>query len=464
MATPATIVDPGLPTIVFVGRVNVGKSTLFNKIMEKNQAIVSSIPGTTRTNNFGIATWRGKNFQIVDTGGLTFDETIPLEKDIIEQTETAFKIADLIVFVVDLQSGLLPQEKELAKKIAKKYKDKQIILVGNKADNATWRAQAHDREWLRLGLGDPLPLSAKNSSGIGDFLDKIFKLANKLPHRPKQTKDFHPIRVTIMGKPNVGKSSLFNSLIGQDRVIVSDIPHTTREPHDTLVEYEKQHISFIDTAGIRRKSKVSGELERQGIGKSINAIEKSDIVLLVLDASEPITDQDKQLAGLLREQTRSVILVVNKWDTADDNDDTFRNEVKEKIYKEFPHLDFAPIIFVSAITHYRVHQIFPLITRAWNERHTIVEPGVLKEFLKTVTRKHMPSRGKGVHHPKIVAFSQLHNDPPIFEMLIKANTSVHFSYVHYLENRLREQFGFYAAPIVIKLSKLKRNDLKPKDI
>ena len=246
--------------------------------------------------------------------------------------------------------------------------------------------------------------------------------------------------------------------------MVSDMPHTAREPHDTLVEYEKQHISFIDTAGIRRKSKVSGELERQGIGKSINAIEKSDIVLLVLDASEPITDQDKQLAGLLREQTRSVILVINKWDTADDNDDTFRNEVKEKIYKEFPHLDFAPIIFVSAITHYRVHQIFPLIIRAWNERHTVVEPEVLKEFLKTVTRKHLPSRGKGVHHPKIVAFSQLHNDPPIFEMLIKANTSVHFSYVHYLENRLREQFGFYAAPIVIKLSKLKRNDLKPKDI
>lgn len=463
MATPAKIVDLGLPTVIFVGRVNVGKSTLFNKIMEQNQAMVSSIPGTTRTNNFGIATWRGKNFQVVDTGGLTFDEDVPLEKDIIEQTEAAFKIADIIVFVVDLQSGLLPQEKELAKKIAKKYKDKQIILVGNKADNNAWRAQSYDREWLRLGLGDPLPLSAKNSSGIGDLLDKIFKLTNKTPRRPKQAKDFNPIRVTIMGKPNVGKSSLFNSLIGQDRVIVSDMPHTTREPHDTLVEYEGQHITFIDTAGIRRKSKVSGELERLGIGKSISAIEKSDIVLLVLDAAEPITDQDQQLAGLLREQTRSVIIVINKWDKADENDDAFRNEVKEKIYKKFPHLDFAPIIFVSAQTHYRVHQIFPLIIRAWNERQTVVDKESLREFIKKATRKHLPSRGKGVHHPKIAGFSQLHNNPPIFEMLIRANTSMHFSYVHYLENRLREEYGFYAAPIVIKMTKLKRNDVKPKD-
>ncbi len=464
MTTPAKIVDLGLPTIIFVGRVNVGKSTLFNKIMEQNQAIVSKIPGTTRTNNFGIASWRGKNFQIVDTGGLTFDEDVPLEADIIEQTETAFKIADIIVFVVDIQTGLLPQEKELAKKIAKKYKDKKIILVGNKADNNTWRAQAYDREWLRLGLGDPLPLSAKNSSGIGDLLDQIFKLANKLTHRPRQMKEINPIRVTVMGKPNVGKSSLFNSLIGQDRVIVSDMPHTTREPHDTLVEFEKQHILFIDTAGIRRKAKVSGELERLGIGKSIAAIEKSDIVLLVLDATEVITDQDQQLAGLLREQTRSVIIVVNKWDKADENDDTFRNEAKEKIYKKFPHLDFAPIIFVSALTHYRVHQIFPLIIRAWNERHTVVPPEILKEFLKSATRRHLPSRGKGVHHPKIVSFTQIHDDPPMFDMFIKANTSMHFSYVYYLENRLREQFGFFATPIVIKMSKLKRNDIKPKGI
>ena len=371
--------------------------------------------------------------------------------------------ADIIIFVVDLQSGLLPQEKELAKNISKKLKNKPVLLVGNKADDATWRAQVHDREWLRLGLGTPVAISAKNSSGVGDLLDKIFKLLNKLSRRPKQNKKIEPIRVALMGKPNVGKSSLFNRLIGQDRVIVSNLPHTTREPHDTLVEYEGQHILFIDTAGIRKKAKVSGDLEKQGIGKSIATIEKSDIVLLILDAAESITDQDKQLAGLLREQTRSVIIVVNKWDTADANDDTFRNEVRDKIYKEFPHLDFSPIVFVSALTHYRIHQIFPLIIRAWNERQTVIQPEILKEFFKRVTRLHRPARGKGVRHPQIVKFEQLHNNPPIFEMTIKAKTSVHFSYVHYLENRLREQFGFYATPIIIKLSKLKRNDTLPKN-
>ena len=458
MATPAKIVNLELPIVVLIGRVNVGKSTLFNKIVEYNQAIVSNIPGTTRTRNVGIAVWRGKNFQIVDTGGLTFDETVPLEKDIIQQTETAVIEADAIVFVVDLQTGLLPQEKALAKKIAQKHKNKTIILVGNKADNNTWRLQIHDREWLRLGLGEPLPLSAKNGNGIGDLLDKIFKTLNKQPRRPKRIKEFSPIRVAIMGKPNVGKSSLFNHLIGQERVIVSAMPHTTREPHDTLVEYEGQHILFIDTAGIRRKAKVSGDLEKQGIGKSIEMITKSDIVLLLLDASEPITDQDKQLAGLLREQTRSVIIVINKWDTADDNDDAFRNEVRTKIYKEFPHLDFAPIVFTSSLTQYRIHQIFPMIIRAWNERQTQIPSDALQDFIKRATRKHLPSRGKGVRHPQIMGFTQLRANPPMFEMTIKNKTSVHFSYVHYLENKLREQFSFYAAPLIIKLSKLKRND------
>ncbi len=454
MATPAKITNQNLPTIALVGRVNVGKSTLFNKIMEENKAIVSSAPGTTRTRNIGIASWRGKQFTLVDTGGITFSEEILLEKEIIEQTEAAIKESDLIIFVVDVQAGLLPQERELAKKL---IKDKsKIILVANKADNERLRLDTHEADWRKLGLGVPFPVSAANGSNVGNLLDEIFKRLGKTAKRPKITKEKKAIKVALIGKPNVGKSSLFNTLIGKDQVIVSDMPHTTREPHDTLVEVDGKSLIFVDTAGIRRKSKVSGELEKAGIGKSIDMIKKSDVVLFILDAHETITTQDQQLAGFLRENTKSTIIVINKWDLAEENTDEFKNETKAKIYADFPHLDFAPIIFVSAKSQYKVHQIFPLIFRAWEERHTIVPEDELKEFFKKVTKEHRPSRGKGTRHPEVFSFHQIHNNPPMFEMMIKFQTSIHFSYVRYIENKLRERFGFFASPIVIKLTKLRR--------
>ncbi len=462
MATPATIVNDSLPTVALVGRVNVGKSSLFNRIIENRQAIVSDIPGTTRTRNIAVASWRGKQFRLVDTGGLTFSEDVPLEEEIIHQTEIALNEADIIIFVTYIQAGILPQEKELARRLLKNAKTKPMILVANKADNKSFYAQVHDREWMQLGFGEPMPVSAANGSNVGDFLDLVYKKLGKVAKRPKVNKELNPIKVAIMGRPNVGKSSLFNQLIGEERVIVSDLPHTTREPHDLQVTFDdevskkKIPLLFIDTAGIRRKQKVSGELEKIGIGKSIATISKSDIVLLVLDASEAITDQDQQLAGLLREHTRSVIIVINKWDTADDNDDAFRNEVKARIYKSFPHLDFAPIVFTSAKTGYRVHQIFPLIKQAWDARQIVVEDEVADAFLKRITKRKLPTRGKGTRHPKIYAFRQLGFNPPMFEIIIKPNTSLHMSYVHYIENRLREEFGFFAAPIIMKLSKFKK--------
>ncbi len=474
MATPAKIINQNLPTIILVGRVNVGKSTLFNKILEENKAIVSAIAGTTRTRNIGIVNWRGKNFTLVDTGGLTFSEEVPLEKEIIEQTEMALKEADLIIFVVDIQAGLLPQEKELAKRL---IKDKsKIIFVANKADSEQIRMNTYEADWRKLGLGEPFPVSAANGANIGNLLDEIFKRLGKTPKRPKTVKKISPIRVAMIGKPNVGKSSLFNDLVGKHQVIVSDMPHTTREPHDTLVDVDGQPIIFVDTAGIRRKSNVSGELERASIGKSIDAVKRADIILLVLDASEPLSVQDQQLGGFLRENTKSTIIVLNKWDLVEERQkrisrpgeekgettmiskdtDEFKNNFKEEIYANFPHLDFAPIIFTSAKTKYKIHQMFPLIFRAWKERHTIVPEDELKEFFKKVTKQHRPSRGKGTKHPEVMSFHQIHNNPPMFEMMIKFQTSVHFSYVRYIENRLRESFGFFASPIVIKLTKLKR--------
>src|SRR3989338_68225 len=456
MATPAKIVDQNLPTAALVGRVNVGKSTLFNKMTESRHALVSDIPGTTRTRNVGVVTWRGKNFRLVDTGGLTFSEDVPLEEDIIKQTEIAMSEADVIVFVTDIQTGLLPQERELSRRLLKKIKDKPIVLVANKADNPAMHAMVHDKEWRQLGLGEPMPVSAANGVNVGELLDVLYGYLNKAKRRPKQVKEFEPIKVAIMGRPNVGKSSLFNKLIGEERVIVSPMPHTTREPHDTLVEVEGQHILFIDTAGIRRKMKVSGELEKIGISKSISTVNRSDIVLLVLDAPEPIADQDQQLAGLLRQHTRSVIIVVNKWDESEDNSDAFRNDAKKSIYNSFPHLDFAPIVFVSAKTSYRIHQIFPLIKEAGEGRNLVLDEAKVREFILNVTKRHLPTRGKGVRHPKILGFQQLGYNPPMFEVLFKSNTSLHISYVRYLENRLRETFGFFASPIVMKLTKTKR--------
>ncbi len=462
MTTPAKIIDQNLPTVALVGRVNVGKSSLFNRIIEERHALVSDIPGTTRTRNMGIASWRGKNFRLIDTGGLTFTDDVPLEDDIVQQTALAISEADVIIFVTDIQEGILPQERELSRILLQKVKDKPILLVANKADNLSFYPAVHDREWRKLGLGEPVPVSAANGSNVGDLLDIIYKKLARGSRRPKVIKEILPIKVAIMGRPNVGKSSLFNKLIGEERVIVSDMPHTTREPHDTLVEVDHQPILFIDTAGIRRKNKVSGELEKIGIGKSIATVNKSDIVLLVLDATEPITDQDQQLAGLLREHTRSVIMVINKWDQAEDNSDNFRNKVKADIYTAFPHLNFAPIVFTSAKTGYRVHQIFLLIKQAWEGRQVVVDDGRLKEFLKQTIRRHLPTRGKGVRHPRIISLTQLATNPPVFDIVIKANTSLHLSYVHFIENRLREEFGFFGCPIVMKLSKLKRHTAPPK--
>lgn len=457
MSTPAKIIDLNLPKVVLIGRVNVGKSTLFNKLTETTTALISNIPGTTRTRNIGTVTWRGQNFELTDTGGLTFDEEVPLEGEIKIQTKEAIKNADLILFIVDLQNELLPQEKELAKLILDNYKNKTpVILVGNKADSNLERQNAYDSQWKKLLLGEPIAVSAANGSNVGDLLDIIYKHLRKASKRPKMIIEKPTTKVAIIGKPNVGKSTLFNKLIGEQRVIESPMPHTTREPHDTLVEVDGEQILFVDTAGIRRKTKVSGELEKLGIGKSLGAIQRADLVLFLLDASEPISDQDKQLGGYLQEHAKSTIIVINKWDLSDENDDSFRNDVQKKIYRHFPHLKYAPIIFVSAATNYRTHQIFPMIIEANKAKQIVIPQDELDIFIKRIIKKHPPSRGKGVRHPKILGFKQTSSDPPVFEVAVKARTSIHPSYIHYLKNRLKDTYEFFATPIIIRLDKIKR--------
>ncbi len=455
-----------LPTVALVGRVNVGKSTLFNRLIEDNKAIISDIPGTTRTNNEGLVIWRGEHIRLVDTGGLTFTDDVPFEEEILTQSLGAMKQADVILFVTDAQSGILPQELELAKML-RRIENKPVLLIANKCDSAKHERSLTDQEWYALGLGDPFPLSATSGKNTGDLLDKIVDLttdARKKADEEEYTPIHDSFSVAIIGKPNVGKSSLFNQIIGEDKVIVSDMAHTTREPHDTEMLYshavgdetQQYNITFVDTAGIRRKAKVRGRLEREGIYKSIDTVDNSDIVLFVLDGTDAISSQDMQLGGLLERHAKSVIILVNKWDLAADNSDTKRQEVTKMIRSYFPHLDFAPIILVSGMTGYSVHKIFPELIHAWQARQVKIPVKALEYFLKAAMKVHAPSRGKGTRHPKLMGIRQIGDTPPVFEIFVKYRTSVHRSYINYLENRLREQFDFYGVPIIIKLTKMKR--------
>ncbi|OGH64113.1 MAG: ribosome biogenesis GTPase Der [Candidatus Magasanikbacteria bacterium RIFCSPHIGHO2_01_FULL_41_23] len=465
MATPTTKPTRNLPIAVIIGRANVGKSSLFNRVIEDSKALVSNVAGTTRTNNEGEVLWRGKNIKIIDTGGQDTAENEFFAEEILAQADSALQLADAIVFVADTQVGILPQELELIKKIRQRFLGKNIpiIFVANKCDKPKYELEIYNQEWLGLGLGSPLAVSAASGRGVGDFLDVLYTALGKKNKRPKilsLVEPKNPLRVALIGKPNVGKSSLFNKLIGEEKVIVSPIAHTTRESFDTTLVYEadkiKHHITFVDTAGIRRKSRVEGGLENQGVHKSLESIERSDIVLLVLDANEALSSQDLQLGGLLERHSRSVIIVLNKWDLTDDVSDAHRQDVKEKIYQHFPHLKFAPIVMVSGKTGYRVHQIFPLLLEVNAARKTIIDSKELDEFFRTIKRLHKPAKGKGTRQPGLLGLSQINAAPPIFELFIKYQTSLHLSYVHFIENKLREQFNFIGAPIVIKLTKMKR--------
>jgi len=496
MIDGTSLYQQNLPTIALVGRVNVGKSTLFNKLIENQQAIVSDIPGTTRTSNEGIVTWRARQFKLIDTGGLTFTDDIPLEEDIIVQSERAMKEADMVLFITDAKEGILPQEQELAKRL-RRIVIKPVVLVANKVDNKKIRTNLTEKSWFSLGLGEPFAISASSGKHVGDLLDHVFDILETHEAAPRKENEHDvPIQVALIGKPNVGKSSLFNKLIGQERVIVSDMAHTTREPHDTLIEYEydapvgapleekdddheekkpaeealtldevehterterqKVLINFIDTAGIRRKARVEGLLEREGIHKSIAAVDATDIVLFVLDGSDNISTQDMQLGGLLQRKGKSVIIIINKWDLAEDNSEEKRNAVKKMVYSHFPHLDFAPILFTSGLTGKEVHKVFPMLLKIRTARNTEITTRTLEKFLKYTTKKHRPARGKGTRHPKLLGMRQLGTSPPVFEVVVKYRTSLHRSYVSYLQNRLREQFDFFATPIIIKLTKTRK--------
>ena len=439
------------PIIALVGRTNVGKSTLFNRLSEKGKVLVSDEPGTTRDRSEADCFWRGKYIRVIDTGGLTKDAD-PFKDQIDAQVRKAMDEADLALFLVDTQAGLLPEDRFVADELRKK--STPTILVANKADKAELRKKAGSDEWKALGFGEAIPVSSTQGVGTGDLLDLIWDKLKELNLEPVEITDIRPTRITMIGTPNVGKSSFLNKLIKEERFIASPVAHTTREPNDVLVEHEGEQFLFIDTAGIRRISKVKkeGGLEMSGVRKSLGAIKRADIALFVIDVTQNINKQEKYLAGILEEAEVGVIVIANKWDLVKNKEPHTKDQYVGYFANQVPHLTWAPMLFTSALSGQRVDKVFPLISHVQQERHKHIHEQELWDFLKKIMKQHKPSRGKGLRHPTLIRFRQIGVAPPTFELIVRGARvdTLHPSYLRYIKNRMRETYGFDGTPIVIR--------------
>lgn len=438
------------PTIAIVGRANVGKSTLFNRLIEESRALVSRTPGTTRSPNYGDAIWRGRVFHVVDTGGLEKKRSKdPFSEEISRYAHSAIENAALVLFLVDLQVGITPLDRELAKQFAKMKKP--VLLAGNKMEGKDARNRIHG-SWDALGFGTLHPISAVTGVGVGDLLDESFDILKNLKQLPPTIEEaFQPTKIAIIGKPNVGKSLLLNALVGKERALVSEIAHTTREPQDTLVRYDDELFLFTDTAGIRKKMKLGKGLESAGVQKTIQILDRIDVILFILDITQPPESQDRHLAGLATKSGAGVIMVANKWDLMEDKQSNTPNTTRAMLTASFPFFTWAPVLFVSAKTGSHVSELFTLIRKVAKNRTRIIPENELSQFLKQATTTHRPSRGKGMKHPHIYKMQQVADSPPMFELSIRGGReSVHPSYFRFLENQIRKHFDFSGTPITIQ--------------
>ena len=448
-----------LPTIVIIGRRNVGKSALFNRLIEQSKAIVSDIAGTTRDRTEGTCLWRGTHVRIVDTGGLDIGDVEVIDREVKKQARFAIKEADLILFLVDARVGPTPAERTLAQELRKAKAP--IMLVANKAETPKLRAQAEDPQWKRLGYGIPFPISAITGVGVGDLLDIVYK---KLPPTKPLTPDTShltpDIKIAIIGKPNVGKSSLLNKLLGEERVIVSPIAHTTREPQDTLFRYQvstaktgqagvSREVLLVDTAGIRRKSKIAAGIEQVGVYKTLAVIDRSEVVIFVLDATQELDVQDKQLAQMIEEKGVGVVIAVNKWDLLEGGDTKSGDHTLRVIHFGLPGLTFAPLVFISSKTGHGAQKLLPLAFAAQENRKRVIPEEEFEALLPKLILRHKPTRGKGTRHPVIRSIAQTGTEPPTFVVAIGPKQFLHESYLRYIENRLREFYDFEGTPIKV---------------
>lgn len=428
-----------MPVVAIVGRPNVGKSTLFNKLIGKRLSIVDDTPGVTRDRIYGQCEWRGRVFSLVDTGGIE-----PSLNDIIlsqmrTQAQLAIDSADVIILVTDVKSGLVATDREIAEMLQKS--GKPLIVCVNKCDNIG-DVPADFYEFYNLGLGDPLALSSVHGHGTGDLLDLIFEY---LPEECSNETDNNFIKVAVIGKPNAGKSSLINKISGENRCIVSNIAGTTRDAIDTNIENKYGAFTFIDTAGLRRKNKVYGDIEKYSILRAKMAIERSDVCVIMIDATEGFTEQDSKVAGLAHEAGKACIIAVNKWDAIEKDNHTM-SEFRKNLQIDFSFMSYAPFIFISAKTGKNLDNLFDLIVSTFNSSSTRIKTGVLNDLLAQVTARVQPPTDKG-KRLKIYYITQANIKPPTFIFFVNNRELFHFSYQRYIENQIRDTFNFEGTPI-----------------
>lgn len=422
------------PVVAIVGRPNVGKSTLFNALAGEQISIVKDTPGVTRDRIYADVTWLNYNFTLIDTGGIE-----PESKDIIlsqmrEQAEIAIASADVIIFMVDVRQGLVDSDSKVANMLRRS--GKPVVLVVNKVDSFQ-KMMTDVYEFYNLGIGDPVPVSSVGKLGIGDMLDEVVK---HFPESAAEDEEDERPRIAIVGKPNVGKSSIINKIVGESRVIVSDIAGTTRDAIDTDITYNGNEYVFIDTAGLRRKNKIKEELERYSIIRTVTAVERADVVLVVIDAAEGVTEQDAKIAGIAHERGKGIIVVVNKWDAIEKNDKTIY-EHTNRIKDILSFMPYAEILFISAKTGQRVGKIFDTIDMVIENQNLRIQTGVLNEILSEAVAMQQPPSDKG-KRLKIFYMTQVSVKPPTFVIFVNNKELMHFSYTRYLENKIRDTFGF----------------------
>lgn len=427
------------PIVAVVGRPNVGKSTLFNALAGAKISIVKDTPGITRDRIYADVTWLQKSFTLIDTGGIEPDSKDIILSQMREQAQIAIDTADVILFMVDVRQGLVDADSKVADMLRRAHKP--VVLVVNKVDNYE-KYMADVYEFYNLGIGEPYAISAANQMGIGDMLDVV---TGYFKERDEEEEEDTRTRVAIVGKPNVGKSSLINKLIGENRLIVSDIAGTTRDAVDTPVKHNGKEYIFIDTAGLRRKNKIKEELERYMIVRTVGAVERADVVVLVIDAVEGVTEQDAKIAGIAHERGKAMIIAVNKWDAVEKNNKTV-NEYTDKVRNILSFMPYAEITFISAQTGQRLPKLYDLIDMV-NEYHAMrISTGVLNEIMSEAVAMQQPPSDKG-KRLRLYYITQVGVKPPTFVIFVNDKELMHFSYTRYIENKIREAFGFKGTPL-----------------
>lgn len=422
------------PVVAIVGRPNVGKSTLFNALAGGMISIVKDTPGITRDRIYADVNWLDKDFTLIDTGGIEPDSKDVILSQMREQAQIAIDTADVILFITDVKQGLVDSDSKVADMLRRSKKP--VVLVVNKVDNFD-KFMPDVYEFYNLGIGDPVPVSAASRLGIGDMLDAVTQY---FPEGAGEEEEDDRPRVAIVGKPNVGKSSIINKLLGENRVIVSDVAGTTRDAIDTEIMHDGKEYIFIDTAGLRRKSRIKEELERYSIIRTVAAVERADVVLLVIDAAEGVTEQDAKIAGIAHERGKGILIVVNKWDAIEKHDRTMK-EYENKIRQVLSYLSYAEIIFVSAITGQRLPKLYERIDIIIENQTLRVATGVLNEIMSEAVAMQQPPSDKG-KRLKLYYITQVSVKPPTFVIFVNDKALMHFSYTRYLENKIREAFGF----------------------